>query len=134
MSPKSESGFWLNIAGAQATAIARSIDERNAFSMTVVTAETKPKRAELVVVCFSVEDEDFVPEELEGTSLLHFGISQSGRRVATGESTIAVSNLVSIPSLNTTELRALLPKKFQSSFNPPMSGAYRPSPRLWRNY
>jgi hypothetical protein len=104
--------------GRLAEAIANSIDAHEQFSTTVIPSEIKPRSAELVLVSLNGELADYV------------GISQVGRRVATGQITVAVSNLKEI-GLSCKELGTALPPRFSKLFSVPPEGAYRPSPRLW---
>jgi hypothetical protein len=91
-----KSGLWLTVGGGKlAEAVANSIDEQEQFSATVIQSEIKPRSAELVLVSLNGEVVDYV------------GISQAGRRVATGQITIAVSNLKEI-GLSCEALRAAL--------------------------
>ena len=123
-----EAGLWLGFAGSQAVSIARSIELRNAFSTAVVTAYVKPKQAEVAVIYLHSEELD---EEFAEVCGLYLGLSQSARQVATGQSTINISNLVKVPKLLPEELRSLLPERFRKSFSSPIKGIDRPTPRLW---
>ena len=67
---------------------------------------------------------------MNGDSVDFIGISQVGRRVATGPITVAVSNLEEI-GLSCKEIATALPSRFSKSFWVPAEGAYRPTPRLW---
>src|SRR6185437_6201950 len=59
------------------------------------------------------------------------GISQRGRRVATGQMTLVISRLVSLSRMTHDAIREALPHRLASRFAPPSIGQYRPSPRLW---
>src|SRR5450755_2755351 len=111
-----KSGLWITVGGGKlAEAVANSIDAHEQFSTTVIQSEIKPRSAELVLVSLNGELVDYV------------GISQVGRRVATGQITIAVSNLKEI-GLPCEEIGAALPSRFSKYFRVPAEGAYRPSP------
>lgn len=132
MTQRKTPGLWLSVVGAKAEAVLRSIEERNSFSMTVVNAEAHPKKAELALICVSSEEPD--PQRFLEKARVYIGISQAGRLVATGESSILVSNLHPIETASITTITTQLPKRFASSFDPPWwSGVYRPSPRLWES-
>lgn len=128
MSTSREPGLWIAFAGDLAVKVSDSIDHNNQFSTTVVTSSVKPRTAELVVVSLMITD---YYEESDENPTYYLGISQSGRRIATGQSTVVVSNLVPIPGLTATSIQQLLPKRFAASFAPPKTGIYRPTPRLW---
>ena len=114
-----KSGLWLTVGGGKlADAVANSIDNQEQFSTTVIQSEIKPRSAELVLV------------SLNGRLIDYAGISQAGRRVATGQITIAISNLKEI-GVSCKELDAALPPRFSKRFRVPPDGAYRPTPRLW---
>jgi hypothetical protein len=106
----------------QAASVMRSaiIDAmpRSGLWLTVVQSEIKPRSAEIVLISLNGEVVDYI------------GISQVGRRVATGQITIAVSNLKEI-GLSCRELDAALPSRFSRYFSVPVKGASRPTPRLW---
>jgi len=130
MTQRRISGLWLSVTGSKAEAVLHSIEERNSFSMTVVNAEAHPRKAELAIICISPEEpgaQRFLEE-----AALYIGVSQAGRLVATGESSILVSNLHAIETASIATITTQLPKRFASSFDPPWwTGVYRPSPRLW---
>jgi hypothetical protein len=114
-----KSGLWIAAgAGRLADAVATSIELHEQFSTTVVQSEIKPRQAEIVIVSLNGENIDYV------------GISQVGRRVATGQITIAVSNLkdVGVPC---EDLKAALPPRLSQYFSILADGAYRPTPRVW---
>lgn len=115
-----KSGLWIT-AGAEklADAVLNSIENNDQFSTTVTQSRIKPRHAEIALV------------SLNGTSVDYIGISQVGRRVATGQVTIAISNLVGIDDLPCEEIEAKLPARFSKWFDPPSEGAWRPTPRLW---
>jgi len=114
-----KSGLWITIgAGKLAEAVAYSIGTHEQFSTTVVQSEIRPRSAELVLV------------SLRGELVDYLGVSQVGRRVATGQVTIGVSNLKEI-GLSCKELNAALPPRFSKYFWVPPEGANRPTPRLW---
>jgi hypothetical protein len=113
-------GLWLAIGGgSHAEDIARSIATQAQFSITVTVREIRPRRAELVVV------------SLKDTTADYIGVSQGGRRVATGQMTLVVSRLVPLPRITDEEIRKALPGRLARRFTPPTRGQYRPSPRLW---
>jgi hypothetical protein len=115
-----KSGLWITAgAGKLADAVANSIENNDQFSTTVTQSRIKPRHAEIALV------------SLEGTSVDYLGISQVGRRVATGQVTIAISNLIGIDDLPCDEIKAKLASRFSKSFDPPSEGAWRPTPRLW---
>jgi hypothetical protein len=114
-----KSGLWITAGvGRLADAIAFSIELHEQFSTTVVQSEIKPREAEVVLVSLNGEVVDYV------------GISQVGRRVATGQIAIVVSNLKEI-GVPCEELWDALPARLSRHFSIPEEGAYRPSPRLW---
>ena len=90
------------------------------FTTTVVTADVRPRVAELVVL------------SMYGTGADYLGISQAGRLLVTGQTMIAISNLVAIERMSRDEVRSKLPRRFANKFAPPESGAYRLSPALWQ--
>lgn len=115
-----KSGLWITAgAGKLADAVANSIQSNDQFSTTVTQSRIKPRLAEIALV------------SLQGTSVDYVGISQVGRRVATGQVTIAISNLIGIDDLPCDEIEAKLASRFSKSFDPPLEGAWRPTPRLW---
>ena len=117
--PMPKSGLWITVGGGKlAEAVANSIDAHEQFSTTVIQSEIKPRSAELVLVSLNGELVDYV------------GISQVGRRVATGQITIAVSNLNEI-GLSCKELDAALPPRFSKHSWVPGEGTNRPTPRPW---
>ena len=112
-------GLWITVDSALAEAVEASIDRDEQFTTTVSSYNVKPRPAELVIV------------SLDGRAIDYFGVSQAGRRVATGQITVGISNLVSIDKLTVNGLQMALPKRFVRRFIPPVSGAYRPTPALW---
>jgi hypothetical protein len=113
-------GLWLALGGGLlADKIERAIETRWEFSYPVSEGEVKPRRAELVIV------------SLAGTKPNYIGLSQLGRRAATGQVTLMISNLVPVGRMDRTAVRAALPKKFRGRYDPPPKGVYRPTPRLW---
>ena len=101
-------------------AVTNSIERDDQFSTTVTQSRVKPRHAEIVLV------------SLQGPSVDYLGISQVGRRVATGQVTIAwISNLVEIDDLPCEKIEGKLPSRFSKWFDPPSEGAWRPTPRLW---
>lgn len=112
-------GLWITVSTALSEAVMASIDREEQFTTTVPYYSVKPRLAELVIV------------SLDGKAANYLGISQAGRRIATGLITIAVSNVVPIDELTVKGLQELLPNRFKHRFTPPASGAYRPSPALW---
>jgi hypothetical protein len=111
--------LWITAGGGKlAKAVANSIDAHEQFSTAVMQSKIKPRTAEVALVSLNGDLVDYV------------GISQVGRRVATGQVTIAVSNLKEI-GLLCEEIGAALPSRFAKYFWVPAEGAYRPTPRLW---
>jgi hypothetical protein len=100
--------------------IASSIEEHAQFTTTVVTSAVRPRAAELVVV------------SLRGASPDYVGVSQAGRRIATGQMRLLISNLVRVKRILPGEFQQQLPRKFAKRFLPPTIGEYRPTPRLWQ--
>jgi hypothetical protein len=118
----SKSGLWIAIGGGRyAEKISYAIDNLGQFTTTVVTADVRPRPSELAVV------------SLHGTEADYIGISQAGRLLVTGQTTIAISNLVPIEDLSREKLHGRLSRRFASKFNPPRSGPYRISPALWQD-
>ncbi|MGN6370353.1 MAG: hypothetical protein ACTHN5_19025 [Phycisphaerae bacterium] len=113
-------GLWIAVGGGSlAGDIENSIDSREQFTYTVVTRDVHPKYAEIAIV------------SLYGTSATYLGICQAGRKTVTGQRTILVTNLIRLGNLKSQEIRESLPDRFRHSFNPPESGVYRPTPRVW---
>src|SRR5258708_26338221 len=113
-------GLWIAVGGGVlAEKIARAIETRWEFSYPVPEAEVRPGRAEMVIVW------------LYGTKPNYLGLSQLGRRSATGQVTLMISNLVPLRQMDRTAVRAALPKKFSGRYDPPSIGIDRPTPRLW---
>ena len=113
-------GLWISIGGGPlADRIALAIETRWEFSYPVSEAEVRPRRAELVIV------------SLHGTRPDYIGLSQAGRQVATGQVTLMISNLVPVRRMDRSAVRAALPKRFGSHYDPPAKGVTRPTPRLW---
>lgn len=112
-------GLWITVGKALAEAVAASIDRDDQFTTTVPSYNVKPRSAELVIV------------SLDGRAVDYLGVSQAGRRVATGLITVVISNVVPIDELTVKGLQASLPKRFVRWFTPPASGAYRPPPGAW---
>src|ERR1035437_9707914 len=95
-----KSGLWITAgAGTLSDAVANSIERNDQFSTTVTQSRIKPRHSEIVLV------------SLQGTSVDYLGISQIGRRVATGQVTISVSNLVGIDDLSCEEIESKLPSR-----------------------
>jgi hypothetical protein len=115
-----ESGLWITAGAGLANAVATSIEINDQFSTTVTQSKVKPRHAEIALV------------SLDGSSLDHIGISQVGRRVATGKVTVAICNLVGVDDLSYEEIRDKLPSRFSRRFAPPSEGVYRPTPKMWR--
>lgn len=113
-------GLWIAIGGGSvAEAIERSIETDECFSTVVSSRDVRPRDAELAMVA------------LHGDTANYLAISQIGRRIATGQVTIMVSNLIDLRDLRKSTIRDSLPAKFRGRFDPPKSGFYRPTPRLW---
>lgn len=113
-------GLWVAFGGEPlAESVERSIEQHDHFTTTVTTREVKPRHAELAVV------------SLQGSRADYLGISQVGRRVATGQITIVLSNLVPLDGMSCATINTKLPRRFRNSFEPPEAGVYRPTPRLW---
>ena len=112
-------GLWLALGGGSlAEDVANSIENHGQFTMSVTARDVKPRSAELVLV--SLND-----------TVDYIGISQRGRRVATGQMTLVVSRLASLSRMTHDAVRRALPRRLVSRFKPPATGQYRPSPRLW---
>jgi hypothetical protein len=112
-------GLWLAIGGGSlAEAVANSIEAQDQFTISVTARDVKPRSAELVLV--SLKD-----------TVDYIGISQRGRRVATGQMTLVVSRLAPLSRMTQDAIREALPNRLASRFKPPATGQYRPSPRLW---
>src|SRR5258707_730817 len=108
-----KSGLWITVGGGKlAEAVTRSIDEHEQFSSTVIHSDIKPRSAELVLVSLNGEVVDYI------------GISQVGRRVATGQISIAVSNLKKV-GLLCKELEATLPSRLLKYFWVPSEGTQK---------
>ncbi|MBS1833694.1 MAG: hypothetical protein JST65_13335 [Acidobacteria bacterium] len=115
-----KSGLWITGGkGKLADAVVASIESSEMFSKTVTRSAIKPRKAELVLVSVDGEEVDYI------------GISQSGRRVSTGQITIVVSNLKEI-GVPCEKLKAALPTRLSRYFSIPEEGAYRPGPKLWQ--
>jgi hypothetical protein len=113
-------GLWLAIGGGSlAETVAMSIGTQALFTTTVTVRDVRPRRAELVVV------------SLKDTIADYIGISQVGRRVATGQMTLVVTRLVPLPRMTLEQVRTALPSRLARRFTPPAQGQYRPSPRIW---
>jgi hypothetical protein len=54
-----------------------------------------------------------------------------GRRTASGQVTIGISNLVGIDNLPCEEIAGKLLARLSKMFDPPFEGVWRPTPRLW---
>lgn len=75
----SKTGLWIEVGGGRyADKVAYAIHNLGQFTTTVVTADVRPRPAELVVV------------SLHGTGADYIGISQAGRMPVTGQTTIAI--------------------------------------------
>jgi hypothetical protein len=112
-------GLWLAIGGGSlAEDVANGIKNHGQFTISVTARDVKPRSAELVLVSLK-DTADYI------------GISQRGRRVATGQMTLVVSRLVSLSRMTHDAIREALPHRLASRFKPPAIGQYRPSPRLW---
>src|SRR5947209_2191694 len=129
MGKAGEPGLWIGLAGDLAIKVAKSIKFKNQFTTTVTTSEINPKAAELAVAHLAIDEYD--DQELGDFRGCYIGICQAGREVATGQSTIMVSNLVHVPSVTVEAIKEALPPRFGKMFSPPLSDIYRPSPRLW---
>jgi hypothetical protein len=113
-------GLWIDLGGGSlGQAVEASIDRDEQFTTTVSARDLKPKAAELAII------------SVDGASADYFGISQRGRRVATGQTTIAVSNIVPLDALKIPDIRRRLPKRFTKRFDPPAAGVSRLGPKLW---
>ena len=113
-------GLWIALGGGSlAEAVASSIETQDQFTIPVTTRDVRPRHAELVIVSLK----DTVPD--------YIGISQAGRRIATGQMTLVISRLMPLPGMTRDVVRKALPPRFARRFNPPVAGQYRPSPRLW---
>jgi hypothetical protein len=113
-------GLWIAIGGGpHADKIASSIYYNGQFTTTVVATKVRPRIAELVLVSMKGTDADYI------------GISQVGRLIAVDQTTIAVSNLVAVKKMNRDQVRKKLPRRLAHRFNPPRTGVYRLTPRLW---
>jgi hypothetical protein len=113
-------GLWIAVGGGSlAEAVANSIETQDQFTTTVATRDVRPRRAEVVVV------------SLKDTTADYIGISQGGRKIATGQMTLVISRLMALPRMTRDAVRKALPSRFAHRFNPPVAGQYRPSPRLW---
>jgi hypothetical protein len=129
MAKSRDSGLWMAFAGELAIKIATSIERARQFSTSVVTSEVRPRNTELAVVHLNIQK--YEEEEFGINSGCYLAVSQSGRQIATGQSTVVVSNVTHVPGITTATIRKLLPRRFSRSFTPPSDGVYRPSPRLW---
>lgn len=117
---RKSTGLWISVGGRSlAKAVAANIENHGQFTFPVAASDVRPRAAELVVV------------SMEGTRADYVGISQAGRRVATGQTTIVISNLVAVKQLDGDAIRGKLPRRFAGWFAPPEHGVYRPTPRLW---
>lgn len=113
-------GLWYSVGGDPlATSVELSIERDNQFTTTIIAREIRPRASELAVVSLTSSSADY------------FAISQLGRQVATGQVTVAFSNLVSLGGVTGKTIREALPSRFRSGFAPPSKGPWRPSPRLW---
>jgi hypothetical protein len=124
---KGQDGLWITFQGVLAAKVAASIEYSNQFTTTIVTSDVHPRSAELAVVRLDISEYEGEYSDWAG---YYFGISQAGRKVATGESTLVVSNLVRLPGVTSEQIVASLPKRLTKSFTP-YNGAYRPTPKLW---
>lgn len=114
-------GLWVAIGGGSlGEAVEASINRDEQFTTTASVSDLKPRTAELAVV------------SINGVSADYLGISQRGRRVATGQTTIAVSNLIPLDALNINDIRRRLPRRFTNRFDPPAAGISRFGPKLWQ--
>src|SRR6185437_9053850 len=112
-------GLWVAIGGGSlAEDVANGIQNHGQFTISVTARDVKPRSAELVLVSLK-DTADFI------------GISQRGRRVATGQMTLVISRLVPLSRMTRDAIREALPHRLASRFTPPSIGQYRPSPRLW---
>lgn len=112
-------GLWLAIGGGSlAEAVASSIERQAQFTISVIARDVKPRSAELAIVSLK-DTADYI------------GISQRGRRVATGQMTLVVSRLAQLSGMTQNAIREALPNRLAKRFKPPAAGQYRPSPRLW---
>ena len=112
-------GLWIAVDDELAGPVSQSIRHRGQFTTTVVSAEVRPRTAEIAVVSLGELAADFI------------GISRVGRRVATGQITVVVTHLVPLKRVTAELLRTILPRRFARTFRPPASGIYRPTPKLW---
>jgi hypothetical protein len=88
-------GLWITVSTALSEAVMTSIDREELFTTTVPYYKVKPRSAELVIV------------SLDGKAANYLGISQAGRRIATGLITVVVSNVVSINELTVRSYRKI---------------------------
>jgi hypothetical protein len=86
-------GLWITVSSALSRAVVTSVERDEQFTTTVPSYDIKPRPAELVIV------------SMDGRAVDYCGVSQAGRRVATGLISIVVSNVVSIDKLTVKELR-----------------------------
>jgi hypothetical protein len=112
-------GLWITVGSALRGAVEASIERDEQFTTTVPSVDVKPRPAELIII------------SMDGVAVNYCGVSQVGRRVATGLITVVVSNVFPIDKLTVKLLRSRLPIRFLKWFKPPPGGAYRPSPGLW---
>jgi len=112
-------GLWIAVDESLAESVQWSIDSKECFTTTVPSRDTRPRHAELVAV------------SLNSRSIHYLGVCQRGRKVVTGQTTVLVSNAVSVGPIRHESIRSALPPKFRHRFDPPTVGVRRPTPRLW---
>ena len=114
-------GLWHTVGGLPLSdKVEASIYHQGQYSTTVVSGNVHPRDAELILV------------SLFGSSIDYLGISQRGRRAATGKVALTISNLFKLDEIRCQSLRKLLPPKFADRFTPPTTeGVWRPTPKLW---
>lgn len=113
-------GLWFSVGGLPLSeSVEISIEKDDQFTTTVVTRDVRPRSAEMVVI------------SIHGTRADYVGICQRGRKVATGQITVVVSNFVALDGVSVETIKNRLPTKFQDGFDPPRVGPWRPTPRLW---
>ncbi len=117
---KQEPGLWISIGGGElAGKIQNAIEKYKYFTFPISQGDYHPRQAELVVV------------SLCGSRADYLGISIRSKTGTTGQMTVGISNLIPIAPRKEAVLRESLPKRLRGGFNPPISGIYRPTPKLW---
>jgi hypothetical protein len=110
-------GLWLAFGGeGRADRIADRIESDDTFTRTVVSSDVKPRRVELALI------------SLEGTEVNYIGVSEAGKRVATDERVIRLSNHVALPGVTLDAIRSTVPTRFQRLLELPSSGVARVTP------